>query len=76
MIKERVSREMWTVTPGIRLEGEEQEDQKRVMTPKAAVRAGADLLVVGRSITRSSDPVATYEGMMKQIQWKERDYDE
>ena len=42
-------------------------DQKRVMTPEAAVHAGADLLVVGRPITRSADPVATYEAIVEQI---------
>ncbi len=66
-IKEQVSGEMLTVTPGIRLDGQERGDQKRVMTPVAAVHAGADLLVVGRPITRSADPVATYEAIVEQI---------
>ncbi|GGA32837.1 orotidine 5'-phosphate decarboxylase [Kroppenstedtia guangzhouensis] len=66
-IKEQVSGEMLTVTPGIRLDGQERGDQKRVMTPEAAVHAGADLLVVGRPITRSADPVATYEAIVEQI---------
>ncbi|QKI82477.1 orotidine-5'-phosphate decarboxylase [Kroppenstedtia eburnea] len=71
-IKAQVSGELLTVTPGIRLEGQERGDQKRVMTPEAAVRGGADLLVVGRPIIRSADPVATYEAIVEQIQWKER----
>lgn len=46
------------VTPGIRLPGGEAHDQRRVATPDAAVREGADFLVVGRAITAASDPQA------------------
>ncbi len=46
------------VTPGIRLANEDEpDDQKRVTTPEAALCAGSDYLVVGRPVTRSSDPV-------------------
>jgi orotidine-5'-phosphate decarboxylase len=44
------------VTPGVRLAGAEKGDQKRVMTPGEARRAGADLVVVGRPITEADDP--------------------
>jgi orotidine-5'-phosphate decarboxylase len=44
------------VTPGIRLEGEAQDDQKRTLTPAEAVRQGADYLVIGRPITESANP--------------------
>ncbi|MBB72581.1 MAG: orotidine-5'-phosphate decarboxylase [Legionellales bacterium] len=47
-----------TVTPGIRLESDDHNDQKRVMTPKAAVAAGADYLVIGRPITQAENPSA------------------
>jgi len=47
------------VTPGIRLAGDAQGDQARVVTPPEALRLGADYLVIGRSITRSTDPAAT-----------------
>jgi orotidine-5'-phosphate decarboxylase len=46
------------VVPGIRPEGASADDQKRVMTPRQAVSAGADILVIGRPITRADDPVA------------------
>jgi orotidine-5'-phosphate decarboxylase len=45
------------VTPGIRPEGASADDQARVGTPKAALDAGADLLVVGRAVLQTPDPV-------------------
>jgi orotidine-5'-phosphate decarboxylase len=45
------------VTPGIRPEGAPAEDQRRVATPRQALDAGADLLVVGRPVTGAADPV-------------------
>lgn len=46
------------VTPGIRPAGAETSDQKRVTTPKDAIEAGSDYLVIGRPITGASDPAA------------------
>src|ERR1700678_3861647 len=46
------------ITPGVRQAGSEANDQARVATPEEALLAGADLLVLGRPITRSSDPGA------------------
>ena len=46
------------VTPGVRPAGAAAGDQKRVMTPRAAVAAGADHLVIGRPITQAADPLA------------------
>lgn len=46
------------VTPGIRMAGGAEGDQARVMTPDAAIRAGADHIVVGRPITHAADPKA------------------
>ena len=46
------------VTPGIRLDDGDAGDQKRVMTPRAAMDAGASYLVIGRPITQAADPVA------------------
>jgi orotidine-5'-phosphate decarboxylase len=44
------------VTPGVRPLGVDAHDQKRVMTPAEAVRAGADYLVVGRAILDANNP--------------------
>ena len=45
------------VAPGIRPAGNAAHDQARVMTPQAAVAAGADYLVIGRAITAAADPL-------------------
>ncbi|WP_215769747.1 orotidine-5'-phosphate decarboxylase [Haemophilus sp. SZY H36] len=45
------------VTPGIRPIGADFGDQRRVMTPTAAIRAGSDYLVIGRPITKADNPV-------------------
>lgn len=49
-----------SVTPGIRLLGDSKDDQKRVATPSLAKELGATYIVVGRSITKSDDPVKAY----------------
>ncbi|MEX0856077.1 MAG: orotidine-5'-phosphate decarboxylase [Gemmatimonadota bacterium] len=59
-LRDRMGPSGLIVTPGIRLAGDDVGDQVRTATPDAAVRAGADFLVVGRSITRASDPAAAY----------------
>jgi len=55
------------VTPGIRPAGQAADDQKRIMTPAAAIRAGADYLVVGRPILESNDPMAEAQRIVKEI---------
>ncbi len=55
------------VTPGIRPAGAGGDDQRRVMTPVAAVAAGADYLVVGRPITAAPDPLAALQAIRREI---------
>ncbi|MFT5203129.1 MAG: orotidine-5'-phosphate decarboxylase [Candidatus Aldehydirespiratoraceae bacterium] len=49
---------MVRVVPGIRLPGDTVDDQARAASPGEAIAGGADLLVIGRSVTRAADPVA------------------
>ncbi len=55
-IKEAHGTDLVVVTPGIRLAGDDAHDQARVSTPADAVAAGADYLVIGRSVTQAPDP--------------------
>ena len=65
-LRERL-RQVLIVTPGIRPAGAEKQDQTRVVTPEAAIKAGADYLVVGRPITRASDPRAAADAIVGEI---------
>jgi orotidine-5'-phosphate decarboxylase len=55
------------VVPGIRPAGAGTGDQKRVMTPRDAIAAGADYLVVGRPITEAQDPAAAARAILAEI---------
>ncbi len=65
MVKEVCGKEFLTVTPGIRLESSAKDDQVRITTPKIAKEIGCDYIVVGRPITASIDPVASYMQIKK-----------
>lgn len=51
------------VTPGIRPQGSEAGDQRRIMTPEEALAAGVDYMVIGRPITQSADPALTLKAI-------------
>jgi orotidine-5'-phosphate decarboxylase len=57
-IRERLGRDFYAVTPGIRPAGGDAHDQKRVATVESATRDGSSLLVLGRAITGAADPRA------------------
>lgn len=59
LLKSSIAKDFTLVTPGIRPEGSAKGDQIRVMTPKQAIQAGSDYLVIGRPITQSADPLNT-----------------
>ena len=56
VLRSKVGPEIALVTPGIRPAGTDLDEQKRVMTPADAMRAGASHIVVGRPILRAADP--------------------
>ncbi len=66
-IRAAVGPSMILVTPGIRPAGSEAADQKRTMTPAAAIAAGADYLVVGRPVTQAKDPRAAADAIVAEI---------
>ena len=55
------------MTPGIRLPGDAVHDQVRVITPQAALAAGSDYLVMGRSITYAADPAAIVQMLQTDV---------
>jgi orotidine-5'-phosphate decarboxylase len=66
-LKRRLGADFAALCPGIRPAGAAHDDQKRVATPRAAVEAGADYLVVGRPVTGASDPVAAARAILAEI---------
>ncbi|MGH8529363.1 MAG: orotidine-5'-phosphate decarboxylase [Nevskiales bacterium] len=66
-LREHAPQKLICVTPGIRPLDNSASDQKRVMTPAAALQAGADYLVVGRPIRDASDPKAAAEHIQAEI---------
>jgi len=65
-LRERL-RQVLIVTPGIRPADADTQDQTRVVTPSAAIKAGADYLVVGRPITRAADPRAAADAIVDEM---------
>jgi len=55
------------VTPGVRPAGTDPGDQKRVMTPRQAREAGADLVVVGRPLRDAADPAAAARAIVAEL---------
>ncbi len=55
------------VTPGIRHPSEKKDDQKRTLSPKEAIAAGADYLVIGRPIKEASDPLEAVQNIIEDI---------
>jgi orotidine-5'-phosphate decarboxylase len=64
-LRKQFGREFALVVPGIRPEGSDKGDQKRVMTPAEAVTKGATYLVIGRPLTQTADPAATAKAILQ-----------
>lgn len=66
-IRKKLGKEILIVTPGIRPAGFEAGDQKRIVTPKDAIKAGANYLVVGRPVTGADDPLKAAQSIVDEI---------
>ena len=66
-IRRACGREALIVTPGIRPATSENDDQHRVLTPGEAIRAGSDILVIGRPITRAPDPAEATRRILEEM---------
>ena len=67
VVRRACGAEFLIVTPGVRPSGAELSDQRRVMTPADAIRAGADILVIGRPITAAPDPAKAAEAIAEEV---------
>ena len=55
------------VTPGIRLAGSAEDDQRRILTPRQALQAGSDYLVIGRPISQAANPQQALASMLAEL---------
>ena len=67
VLKSLLGQDFKLITPGIRPVGSEVGDQHRVMTPPAALAAGSDYLVIGRPITKATDPLAALQAIHQSL---------
>ena len=68
ILRQKLGTGLQLVTPGIRPGGAAADDQRRVMSPLQALRAGANHLVIGRPVTRAPDPVAAIADIYTEIE--------
>jgi orotidine-5'-phosphate decarboxylase len=66
-VRGEVGPQITLITPGVRPTGSDAHDQARIATPEQALRAGADLLVIGRPITGAADPGAAAAALAASI---------
>ncbi len=67
VIREKCSDSFLIVTPGIRMPSSKSDDQKRTLSPKEAVTAGADYLVIGRPIKEAKDPLEAVQKIIEDM---------
>jgi orotidine-5'-phosphate decarboxylase len=67
LIREACGKDFLVVTPGVRPAFASTDDQKRIMTPADAVKAGSDYLVIGRPIAAAENPVNAAEAIVDEI---------
>lgn len=67
IIRQRCGQNFLIVTPGIRHPHDKPDDQKRTLSPKEAIEAGADYLVIGRPIKEAKDPLEAVQKIVEDI---------
>jgi orotidine-5'-phosphate decarboxylase len=67
IIRQRCGEKFLIVTPGVRMPSEKKDDQKRTMSPKEAITAGANYLVIGRPIKEAKDPLEAVQKIIEDI---------
>jgi len=67
IIRERCGGKFLIITPGIRAPSDKKDDQKRTLTPKEAISAGANYLVIGRPIKEAKDPLEAVQRIIEDI---------
>lgn len=67
LLREHLGANFCLVTPGIRPASAAKDDQTRIVTPKEAIALGSHYLVIGRPITKATDPIATLSNINKEI---------
>ncbi len=67
LLRKRLGPRPLIVTPGIRPLDSARDDQTRTATPRAAIAAGADHIVVGRPVTRAADPLAAAQAILDEM---------
>lgn len=65
-LKKRFGAKFVTVTPGIRPQGSQADDQNRIETPQSALASGSDYWVIGRPISQAADPQAVLQNILLQ----------
>ena len=67
VIRKQCGEKFLIVTPGIRLPSDKKDDQKRTLSPKEAISAGANYLVIGRPIKEAKDPLEAVQRIVEDI---------
>ena len=68
LVRRAVGPNFKIVTPGIRMPGQSANDQQRLATPREALAAGADYIVVGRAVTAAPDPCQALDALIQSVQ--------
>ena len=67
-IRKACGKDFLILTPGIRPAGKSSDDQKRIMTPREAIKLGADFLVIGRPIRNAANPVEAAKQILREME--------